>query len=106
MTQRKLYIGSVGPFLYDDEDPINDEDGEFAGESFTGMRTNGSVRASLVDEHPDALTKKGDFNNHGSRHAHNGADPTPIPTKVVTVVTAVDFENETVTTEDVTVFDL
>jgi len=104
MTQRKLYIGSVGPFLYDDEDPINDEDGDFAGEGFTGVRTSGSVRASLVDEHPDALTKKGDFNTHGSRHAPGGSDP--IPTKVVTVVTAVDFVNETVTTEDVTVFDV
>jgi len=117
MTLRKFYLGTVGPLLYDDEDPVNDPDGDFAGEGYVAVRTDGSFRASGVDDHPDSLmsraavegeveTLEDYIEDHGSRHAHDGPDPTPIPTKVVTVVTSVDFANETITTEDVTVLDI
>jgi len=31
MAEKKIYIGSVGPFLFDDDSLIDDEDGDFAG---------------------------------------------------------------------------
>lgn len=117
MARKKYYIGSVGPLLYDDEDPINDQDGDFSGEDRCGFRTDGSVRASAEDSHPDSLVKKETHDslqdevtaldtyakNHGNQHLPAGTDS--IPTKVVTVVTGVDFVSETVTTENITVFD-
>jgi len=132
MTKRKYYAGSVGPLLYDDEDPIDDHDGDFAGEDRVALRTDGSLRASGDDDHDDALVKNSTiqeriyfFHNalgdrvdnvesdlttlenytheHGDEHLSAGADP--LPTKVVTVVTSVNFAAETVTTEDVVVVD-
>lgn len=48
MALRKIYIGSVGPFLYDDTDPIDDEDGDFAGEDHHGFITDGPVKVQKV----------------------------------------------------------
>ena len=128
MARRKYYVGSVGPFLYDDEELIDDQDGDFAGESRVGFRTDGSVRASISDDTPDGLVRREDIEgsesglqdqidvlesdiedldtyakSHGAEHLPGGDDP--ISTKIVTVVTAVDFVAESVTTEDITVID-
>ena len=40
MTVRKVYVGSKGPFLYEDTDPINDVDGDFSGENLRGLATH------------------------------------------------------------------
>ena len=110
MARRKFYVGSAGPLLYDDEDSIDDQDGDFAGEERVALRTDGSMRASGIDDHEDSLVRKATNDaldtyarDHGSEHLPAGTDS--IPTKVVTVVTAVDFTTETVTTEDITVID-
>ena len=31
MAEKKVYIGSEGPFLFDDTDTVDDPDGDFAG---------------------------------------------------------------------------
>jgi len=41
MTLRKLYIGSVGPIVYDDTDLVDDPDGDFVGETLKAVLTNG-----------------------------------------------------------------
>ena len=51
MAIKKIYIGSVGPFEYDDSDPINDVDGDFSGETQKGLATTGKA---LVGEAPTA----------------------------------------------------
>ena len=33
MAEKKIYIGSQGPFLYDDADDVDDPDGDFAGQT-------------------------------------------------------------------------
>jgi len=43
MAVKKIYIGSVGPFEYDDTDLIEDADGDFAGEYQQAIRTNGAL---------------------------------------------------------------
>lgn len=49
MATKKIYFGSVGPFLYDDTDPVNDPDGDFAGESHKALVTDGQ---QLIGEAP------------------------------------------------------
>jgi len=51
LALRKVYFGSIGPFVYDDALPINDPDGDFAGEDHKAMTTDGQLH---VDEAPAA----------------------------------------------------
>ena len=50
MAEKKVYIGSMGPFLFDDTDPIDDQDGDFTGENHQGMITDAEVYASNIDQ--------------------------------------------------------
>jgi len=43
MAIKKVYIGSIGPFLFDDTDTINDPDGDFAGQTQRALTTDGST---------------------------------------------------------------
>lgn len=43
MAVKKIYVGSFGPALYDDTDLISDEDGDFSGETYGGLKTDGDV---------------------------------------------------------------
>jgi hypothetical protein len=62
MAERKFYIGSVGPYLYDDTDLINDPDGDFPGEGMYTLVTNHQM---IVNESPSQdghLMRLGDSN--------------------------------------------
>jgi hypothetical protein len=48
MTVRKYYIGSQGPYFYDDTEPINDVDGDFTGETRKGFITDGPAKVSQI----------------------------------------------------------
>lgn len=48
MAEKKIYIGSVGPFLYDDTDNIDDPDGDFSGQTLKGLTTDGVVAAGSM----------------------------------------------------------
>jgi len=43
MAEKKVYIGSFGPILYDDSNAIDDADGDFTGEDQKGLVTDGDV---------------------------------------------------------------
>lgn len=43
MAEKKLYLGSVGPFLYEDDEAIDDADGEFSGQLRRALATNGQL---------------------------------------------------------------
>ena len=45
MAEKKIYIGSHGPSLYEDDDLISDADGEFDGQYFGGLVTDGNILA-------------------------------------------------------------
>ncbi len=54
MTEKKIYIGSVGPFIFDDTDLIDDEDGDFAGDTMKSIVTNHQMQITdppADDEH-------------------------------------------------------
>jgi len=53
MATQKVYFGSVGPFLYDDADPIDDYYGDFAGEDRNALTTGGQL---LVEGAPTNLS--------------------------------------------------
>jgi len=41
MAEKKVYIGSIGPLLFDDDADINDSD--FSGEKVEGIKTNSTI---------------------------------------------------------------
>jgi hypothetical protein len=43
LALKKVYFGSVGPFVYDDTVSINDPDGDFAGEDHHAITTDGGM---------------------------------------------------------------
>jgi len=45
MTIHKYYIGGMGPYLYDDTEPLLDPDGDFPGEYQNGIITSGTIKA-------------------------------------------------------------
>jgi len=49
MAVRKIMLGSVGPFYYDDADTIDDPDGDFAGEDQRALATDGQI---LIESPP------------------------------------------------------
>jgi hypothetical protein len=59
MAIKRVYIGSLGPFIWDDTDPVNDPDGLFPGETqkalvtdsmiFSGIFIVGIVRFNTVE---------------------------------------------------------
>ena len=51
MARKKVYIGSVGPYLYDDAKSIDDPDGDFAGEDNRALVTDGQL---FVEQAPTA----------------------------------------------------
>jgi len=63
MAIRKLYIGSFGPFPYDDTDPVNDPD--FPGETRKAILTSGKVKAE------DGVAT---VEAHASTHENGGSD--------------------------------
>ena len=49
MAQKKIYIGSVGPYLFEDTDLIDDGDGDFSGDTRHGLVTDSQI---IVEETP------------------------------------------------------
>jgi len=43
MAQKKLYIGSLGPYFYDDAVALDDPDGDFAGEDHQAIVSDGQI---------------------------------------------------------------
>jgi hypothetical protein len=46
MAIKKIYLGSIGPFEYDDAEDIDDPDGDFSGEKRQALRSNGVVQGA------------------------------------------------------------
>ena len=61
MAEQKLYIGSVGPFLYDDDAPIDDVDGDFAGKDYNALVTNGQLLVEGAPTDPNHITRLQDL---------------------------------------------
>ena len=62
MAEKKIYLGSVGPYLFEDDELVEDEDGEFSGETRHAITTN---RQMIITETPtgdDELMRLGDSN--------------------------------------------
>jgi len=57
---RKFYIGSFGPFLYDDANLVNDPDGDFAGMTQRALTTDGQLTVQTVPVDTDEVRRYGD----------------------------------------------
>jgi len=59
MALKKIYFGSLGPYLYDDTDDVNDPDGDFSGLTRKGIVTDDQIyvgTAPTSDDHVVRLT--------------------------------------------------
>ena len=65
MAEKKIYIGSIGPLLYDDSDPIDDADGDFTGVDQQGFATDGSTYVGGNQEIVGDLVVGGDLDVTG-----------------------------------------
>lgn len=61
MAEQKLYVGSVGPFLYNDVDTINDPDGDFSGANYHGIATTGQIYVETAPTDPNHVMRFGDI---------------------------------------------
>jgi len=61
MARAKIYAGSVGPFLFDDEDLINDQDGAFDGITRHALVTDRQIIVQGTPTHPDEVARLGDL---------------------------------------------
>lgn len=61
MAEKKLFVGTVGPFLYDDTDLIEDIDGDFAGQSYDGFMTTGQVYVEGTPTLPNHVARQIDI---------------------------------------------
>ncbi len=61
MALQKIYIGSVGPFLYEDTDPVNDVDGDFVGEDYHAIVTSGQMYVGTAPTNPNHVARYDDL---------------------------------------------
>jgi hypothetical protein len=61
MAVQKVWVGSVGPLLYDDTDSISDEDGDLAGTNHGAISTTGQMHVGLPPSQPDNVIRQGDL---------------------------------------------
>lgn len=64
MPERKLYLGSVGPFLYDDDVPVGDPDGDFTTTLQDSIVTNGNIYAEGIPTRSNHLVRLTDLHGH------------------------------------------
>jgi len=60
---KKIYFGSLGPYLYDDNDDIDDPDGDFAGESYKSVMTDGQLKVSETPTENTHVLRKEDLDD-------------------------------------------
>lgn len=55
MAEKKVYIGSIGPFLFDDADDVDDPDGDFVGETQKAALSDADMQADSFIGSPTSL---------------------------------------------------
>ena len=60
MARKKYYIGSLGPFFYDDAKAIDDPDGDFAGEDNKAIVTDGQFYVGTAPTDNQHVLRKAD----------------------------------------------
>lgn len=60
MAEQKFYIGSHGPYFYDDADDIDDIDGDFSGDTRESLSTTGQIKVETTPTLSNHLMRKSD----------------------------------------------
>lgn len=66
MAEQKVWIGSVGPFLYDDTDMIDDVDGDLPTATHSGLVTTGQMIVSEAPSTDDNVLRMQDVTETAS----------------------------------------
>jgi hypothetical protein len=61
MAQQKYYIGSMGPYLFDDTINLLDPDNDFPGETQSGFITSGPIKTLHTGTTDDDLVRRADI---------------------------------------------
>lgn len=65
MALRKFYVGTHGPFYYDDADNIDDPDGDFAGETRHGLSVQQQLLVETAPSQANHVLRQGDMPGGG-----------------------------------------
>ncbi len=112
MAEQMFFMGSLGPFFYDDEDDVVENQTDYPEDDvteFDGIKRAGLVcRRAVVMEEPEIdedVVRKVDIDDFlgDAVDLEVLTEVTETPT-TLTVVTGVDFGAETVTTEEITIY--
>ena len=68
MATKKIYIGSIGPILYDDTDNVDDVDGDFSGETQRAMTSDSSILITTVPTDPEEVVRLDDLGTIGLQY--------------------------------------
>lgn len=60
MAEKKVWVGSMGPMLFDDTDPISDDDGDLPGTTHAALSTTGQMHVTQAPTEPDNVARFGD----------------------------------------------
>lgn len=63
MAERKIYLGTFGPVIFDDTDLIEDEDGDFSGEYYHALTSNKQLIITELATDPDHVARYEDLLN-------------------------------------------
>jgi len=58
MAVRKMFLGSLGPFYYDDTDLPNDPDGDFGGQTQSAVLSNGQIVIQQAPVQSEEVARK------------------------------------------------
>jgi hypothetical protein len=88
MTRRYIYIGSLGPFIYDDEDTITDDEYGYAdGEPYKGFQTDGAINTTANPTDPNDMFRLQDV---GIQNVESFSDSGTITSTKTTVLVTGD----------------
>jgi hypothetical protein len=61
VSEQKVWIGSIGPLLYDDDVPIDDVDGDLPGAMIQGLTTTGQISVETAPSQPNNVIRVEDL---------------------------------------------
>jgi hypothetical protein len=86
MAEQKVWVGSIGPLLYDDIDPIDDEDGSLPGTNYGAIVTTGQLHVGSAPTISDNVIRMADVGS-GAYQTYLESTFTLSSTGLTTVVT-------------------
>ena len=96
MVQRKYYIGSNGPYFYDDAELVDDPDGDFSGLNQSAFMTDGEVASDNITASETTVAMIADYVMLDDDRVNLILMTTGAADKTITLPTALDNEGRVI----------